>query len=154
MKYSTKPMVVSGSIARISYPILLLTFFLMASVNSRAQSSGTWKTVVDTLQVKISYSIGGCNANDKIFLRIENNSADSLLLTWDDNLVSGASNYSNAGNNGSVQFHIGPNKIIEGSCEKPVTERLLCLPVDLFLRGNYDINNLIYSITGFTKSTL
>ncbi len=152
--HSAKPMIVSGSITRICYPILFLTFFLLVSVNTRAQSSSTWKTVVDTLQVKISYSIGGCNANDKIFLRIENNSADSLVLNWADNLVSGSSNYSNAGNNGSVQFHIGPNKLIEGSCAQPVTERLLCLPVDLFLKGAYDMNSLIYSITGFTKSTL
>ncbi len=152
--HSTKQMVKTGIMFRFYCPIIFLALFTLASVNTQAQSSPQWKTVIDTLQVKISYTVSGCNANDKIFLRIENNSADSLLLTWDDNLVSGSSNYSNAGNNGSVQFHIGPNKIIEGSCAQPVTERLLCLPVDLFLRGNYDINNLIYSITGFTKSTL
>ncbi len=127
---------------------------MLQSGNKKSLSTITWKTIVDTLQVKISYSLSECSGKDRIFLRIENNSADSLLLSWGDNLTSGSSSFSNAGNSQGTSLHISPNKVIEGTCEQSVTERLLCLPVDLYLRGAYDVNNLNYSITGFTKSIL
>lgn len=130
---------------------------LLAASGAKAQSSSGWTVAADTLNVRISYRIASCSGNDRIFLKVENSSADAVQISWDDVLSSGQTTFTSGGLQMNRSLQLGAGAAAEGSCDQIMSgQRLLTLPVDLFLRGkdNYDLSKLIYTVSGFSKTTL
>lgn len=115
-----------------------------------------WKTLIDTLQVKISYRLADCKGGDRVFVQVENRSNDAVSLSWDDNLVSGGASFTTAGK-GVAAVTLTAGQTISGSCDAyMVSGRMLVLPLDMYFQGKdkYDPAALVYTISGFTKAIL
>lgn len=143
---------------RSSIKLLFSVMAVISLMNSSAmaQSNGEWITAVDTVKIKISYQITACGGQDWIVLQVQNTSADSVSISWDDNLSSDTSKFTSKGvPNYRRSLHLSANQIVVGNCANmQPSERLLTLPLVLFLNNSYRKENLTYSVSGFTKSTL
>jgi hypothetical protein len=132
---------------------MAFVFAALFYVSSHAQSA-SWITAIDSMNVKISYTISTCNGKDWVFLQLENNSSDSVSVTWDDHLVSGTNSFTSVTSTGRKTLHVGAGKTVTGSCSAFSAERPMCLPLDLYLHNGYSVSDLNYSISGFSKSAL
>lgn len=130
---------------------------LFSAGNAKAQTAGDWKTVSDTLQIKISYTLLTCNGSQKLAVRVENSSSSAVSISWDDQFVSGVHSFTTVGKENVKSLTIAANSSVTASCETTaVAGKTLLHPLDLYFRGkdNYDTATLVYTISGFSKSTL
>lgn len=142
---------------KIQWTKYALLFGIMAffTTLSFGQTASGWTLLKDSAGVKVSYQIQNCSGADWVLLKLENQSASGVTVSWDDELKAGATTLYNTENfNASFlrAITIGANETKNSSCSNINTGSRLTIPLTMILAGN-SVNSISYQIKNLSVTT-
>jgi hypothetical protein len=91
--------------SKLIYIIALLMFAFMTKGSDAQPASTEWVTIDTISNVVVSYQLNSCQGQDKMYLKIENNNAVSVIVEW-----------SFWGTDEHKSIEIGGNETKKGEC--------------------------------------